>query len=139
MYPSQYKLLLKALREGDQIPLKELVNFFAAIRQEIEANRDKAHIITDEDPDISRLNYNLAREIVAQSIEHPGFIQIGYEIYDSIDDCADLLKDLDEVDRLSQYQNPGDVWWQYIFSYDSHFNDHMIALEEQYQYLQGEN
>ena len=110
MYPSKYKPLLKALREGNQISFREIINYFLAIREEIETNRYRAGITTNDETDVVRLDYNLAREIVAKSVEHHGFIEIGDDLHDSIDDCADVLIELDEVERLAQVQASADVW-----------------------------
>jgi hypothetical protein len=134
-YPTKYKPLLKALREGPPISLSDLVDLFAPVRNEIEANRDLGGVTQEEDPKSIRLNYRAARELVSTTVIHHGFVEVGDEVHDSIDDCADLLMDLDELDKLETLQPKEDVWWTYVFNYDYHFGNHMNNIEIQSQWL----
>lgn len=135
MYPREYKSLLTVLRNGPKRTIPDLVSMFPAIRAEIEANRNRADVIDENDPDGLRMEYSRAREIVTYTVDHQGFIEIDGEMYDSIDDCADILMDLDETEQLEGLKCEADVWWQYIFGYDSHYGEHMKNLELQSGWL----
>lgn len=135
MYPQKYKALLTALRHGPKRTIPEMVSMFPAIRAEIEGNRSRADVIDENDPDGLRMEYSKAREIVNETVDHQGFIEIDGEIHDSIDDCADILMDLDETEQLESCQCEADVWWHYISFYDSHYGEHMSNLELQSGWL----
>ena len=135
MYPREYKSLLTVLRHGPKCTIPELISFFPAIRKEIEANRNRADVIEENDPEGLRLEYSSAREIVSETVDHQGFIEIDGDMHDSIDDCADILMDLDETEKLEGYQDEADVWWHYIFGFDSHYGAHMKNLELQAEWL----
>ena len=135
MYPQEYKHLLKALRSGPKRTIPELIALFPAIRAEIDANRFKADVIEENDPDGSRMDYTSAREFVSETVDHQGYIEIDGDMHDSIDDCADILMDLDEIEKLENFQSEADVWWHYIFGFDSHYGEHMDNLELQAGWL----
>lgn len=135
MHPQEYKHLLKALRHGPKCTIPELIAFFPAIRNEIEANRSRADVIEENDPDGLRMDYANAREIVSMTVDHQGFIEIDGDMHDSIDDCADILMDLDEIEKLEHLQSEADVWWHYMFGYDTHYGEHMKNLEQQSRWL----
>lgn len=134
-YPAKYKSLLHALRSSPPSSLAELTRLFGDVRSEIEANRDLGDVTQTEAPDDIRLEYKMAREIVSKTVTHPGFLEIDDEVYDSIDDCADLFMDLDFIEKLEALQPVPDVWWTYVFCYDTHFGDHMKNLEIQTRWL----
>lgn len=135
MYPRAYKPLLNVLRNGPKCSMSDLVLMFADIRDEIEGNRERANVIDEDDPEDLRIEYSMAREIVSLTVDHQGFIEIDGEMHDSIDDCADILIDLDETEKLERHQCESDVWWHYIFGYDSHYGEHMENLELQARWL----
>ena len=134
-YPAKYKPLLNALRSSPPSSLAELTKLFVDVRSEIEANRDRGDVTQTEDLEDIPLEYKMAREIVSKTVTHAGFLEIDDEIYDSVDDCADLLIDLDFIEKLESLQPVPDVWWTYMFSYDSHYGDHMKSLEIQARWL----
>ena len=135
MYPQKYKALLNVLRHGPKCTIPELTSMFPAIRAEIEENRGRADVVDESNPDGLRLKYARAREIVSQTIDHQGFIKIDDVMHDSIDDCADILMDFDETEKLENCQCEADVWWHYVFGYDSHYGEHMNNLELQSRWL----
>lgn len=135
MYPQEYKHLLKALRHGPKRTILELIALFPSIRAEIEANRSRADVIDEDDPDGLRMDYAEARQIVSETVDHQGFIEIDGDMHDSIDDCADILMDLDETEKLEKLQSEADVWWHYAFGFDSHYGEHMDNLELQAVWL----
>ena len=135
-YPNQYKKILELLKNGKEAVLVEnLLPYFDSIKKEIDDNREFAQCSEEGDADVNRMNYEEAREVVSQSVKNIGFWEKGDEVYDSIDDCADLLMDLDEVQQLEELQPVSDVWWQYIFYYDHHFGEHIRNLEKQVEWF----
>lgn len=136
-YPQLYKTLLEALRNTESsssVSIQNLVLLFPEIRKEVEANRHLAEV-QNEDTDVESMDYEDVRGIIEKTILHHGYIEIENEVYDSVDDCADILIDLDEIEKLEKVAGAKDVWWQYIFSYDHHFGEHMKNLEKQAETL----
>jgi hypothetical protein len=137
MYPYQYKKILNILKNEQSFDLVRLVELFKYIDIEID-DKDYCDIeITkiEVDVEVARMDYNEARNIVSKSIIHYGFIEIDDDIYDSIDDCADILIDLDEIEKLASCNSPNDVWWMYIWSYRNHVKDHMVNIEKQVEMI----
>ena len=135
MYPQEYKALLSVLTNGPKRSIPDLAAMFPLIKAEIENNRNRAEVIEENDPDGLRIEYIEARKMVSETVDHQGFIEIDGVMYDSIDDCADILMDLDETRKLEEIQSEAAVWWHYIFGYDSHYREHMKNLEDQATWL----
>lgn len=135
MYPQAYKALLSVLRNGPKKSIPDIVAMFPAIKAEIDNNRHQADVIEENDPEGLRLEYREARNVVTETVDHQGFIEIDGVMHDSIDDCADILMDLDEIRKLEDIQGEEDVWWHYVFGYDSHYGEHMKNLEDQAMWL----
>ena len=135
--PVKYKTLLNALRNGANQSLADIVALFPNIREEIESNRSNPYSSTGTGSDPPRLEYEEAREIVADTVDHVGFIEVNGDMHDSIDDCADILIDLDEIEKLQSIAPSADVWWKYILHYDFHFVDHMKNHEDQVRFLEN--
>ena len=138
-YPVKYKELLKALKNEKLLSLKKLCQLFDAVRNEIEENRGLGDVTQTDDPEGIRMEYSAARKLVSETVDHQGFLEINGEMHDSVDDCADLLMDLDEIEKLEAFQPAQDVWWAYVFKYDSHFGDHMKNIEVQARWLASYN
>lgn len=134
MYPTQYKPLLRVLRETPATPIPELIRLFPPIREDVQAHRDRTAVTVD-DLDITPIEYDRARQIVARTVDHPGYIETNDTVYDSIDDCADLLIDLAEIEQFETRVPAPDVWHAYISCVDSHLHWHMRDLEIQAKWI----